>query len=312
MRIMITGCNGVVGTELMAQLQAVGHEVCGVDLAHNEYSVPFHPNLYGSGNYVRADVADARQLHRAIAMFQPTLIYHAAAEFGRWNGQDYYEQLWKSNCIGTRNMLELQQQFGFRCVYFSSSEVYGDSQSVMDEPSAMGCEQMNDYAISKWANELQVRSTPGVEGLAYIVRLFNTYGPGEYYTPYRSVACRFIYRLLHGQPIRVSRGHSRAHTWLPDCCRALTNFCDSDALRHTEYNIGTTNSHTIEQLAEFCVQYTGANPDLVQIVDGEAMTTRMKKVDNARAVQDLAFQESTPLERGVQETVDWMRQVYDV
>ena len=45
--------------------------------------------------------------------------------------------------------------------------------------------QMNDYAISKWANEMQIRNS-AIHGTILslsVVRLFNTYGPGEYYHP---------------------------------------------------------------------------------------------------------------------------------
>ena len=54
--------------------------------------------------------------------------------------------------------------------------------------------QMNDYAMSKWVNEMQVRNSAIAHGTeTVVVRLFNTYGPGEYYSPYRSVNCRFTY-----------------------------------------------------------------------------------------------------------------------
>ena len=33
-------------------------------------------------------------------------VYHAAAEYGRWNGEDYYENLWSTNAVGTKNILE--------------------------------------------------------------------------------------------------------------------------------------------------------------------------------------------------------------
>jgi UDP-GlcNAc:undecaprenyl-phosphate GlcNAc-1-phosphate transferase len=35
---------------------------------------------------------------------------------------------------------------------------------------------------------------------SFVVRLFNTYGPGEFYSPYRSVNCRFLYCGLNGLP----------------------------------------------------------------------------------------------------------------
>jgi hypothetical protein len=37
-------------------------------------------------------------------------VYHLAAEFGRINGEEYYDTLWQTNVIGTRNILEWQKQ----------------------------------------------------------------------------------------------------------------------------------------------------------------------------------------------------------
>ena len=54
-------------------------------------------------------------------------MYHLAAEFGRINGEEHYEQVWRTNAIGTRNVLELQRERGFRHIFASSSEVYGEA-----------------------------------------------------------------------------------------------------------------------------------------------------------------------------------------
>ena len=44
-----------------------------------------------------------RQLEREFDQFGPfDYIYHLAAEFGRWNGEAYYENLLESNVIGTK------------------------------------------------------------------------------------------------------------------------------------------------------------------------------------------------------------------
>ena len=56
------------------------------------------------------------------------LIVVAAAEFGRWNGEDFYETLWRTNAVGTKNVIRLQERLKFRLIHFSSSEVYGDWQ----------------------------------------------------------------------------------------------------------------------------------------------------------------------------------------
>lgn len=60
-------------------------------------------------------------------------VYHLAAEYGRWNGEDYYENLWTTNVIGTKNILRLQEKYRFRQIFFSSCEVYGDYDGIMTE-----------------------------------------------------------------------------------------------------------------------------------------------------------------------------------
>ena len=94
--------------------------------------------------------------------------------------------------MGTKNVLRMQEREGFQAVYFSSSEVYGDYAGTMSEEvmDRVEIKQLNDYAMSKSVNEMQVlNSAAQFKTQSVRVRLFNTYGPGEYYSPYRSVIC---------------------------------------------------------------------------------------------------------------------------
>ena len=158
MRILVTGGLGAVGTVLVRELRSRGNEVWVCDLPH-------HQDQY----YLRCDVGEFRQVEQMFAggewsrgYFKSEhkfdFVYHLAAEFGRWNGEDFYETMWRSNVVGTKNIIRMQERYGFRAVYFSSSEVYGDYQENMSEDvlDRVPIRQMNDYAISKWVNELQV------------------------------------------------------------------------------------------------------------------------------------------------------------
>jgi dTDP-glucose 4,6-dehydratase len=101
--------------------------------------------------------------------------------------EDYYEQLWRSNVVGTKNLLRLQERLRFKVVFASTSEVYGDVSEPMSEElmDAKEIRQLNDYAMSKWVNEQQIMNSASMFGTETVrVRLFNTYGPGEYFTPY--------------------------------------------------------------------------------------------------------------------------------
>jgi dTDP-glucose 4,6-dehydratase len=260
-------------------------------------------------SYARCDVSDFRQLERVVTSGNGfDLVYHTAAEFGRWNGEDYYEQVWRTNAIGTKNLIRLQEAHGFRLVHFSSSEVYGDYPGVMSEDvmDAVEIKQMNDYALSKWVNEQQIANSRIQHGTeSVVVRLFNTYGPGEWYHPYRSVNCKFVYHALTGLPVTVYRGHTRTSTFLEDSCRTLANIADNFIPGET-YNIGGRDHHDIETLADLVWSFTGADRSLIHFAESEILTTKDKTVDISKSERDLKHQNTVGLEDGVRRTVEWM------
>ncbi len=313
-RILVTGSRGVVGTWLVAMLTEKGHSVFGVDLEHAPGEVGWeHEMSKTEASYSRCDVGDYRQIERVFEKHGTfDFVYHAAAEFGRWNGEDFYEQVWRSNAIGTKHMLRLQEKLRFKLIHFSSSEVYGDFPDTMveDVMDTTEVKQLNDYALSKWVNEQQVRNSRIQHGTeTVVVRLFNTYGPGEWYHPYRSVNCKFTYHALHGLPVTVYRGHTRTSTFLEDSVRTLSNIVDNFKAGEV-YNIGGSEEHSIEDLATLVWKYTHADVSLISYAESEILTTKNKHVDVSKSVRDLRHTNSVSLEEGVRRTVEWMRDYY--
>lgn len=313
MKILITGVLGVVGSKLEEVLTKRGHKVFGVDLTHQ-------PKNYGHGlgkvdddNYFRCDIGDYRQIETVIRYVKPDLVYNCAAEFGRWNGEHFYEKVWKTNAVGTKNIIRLQEELGFKLVHTSTSEVYGDYQDVMYEDviDNVAIHQMNDYAISKRVNEMQIKNSQiQFDTQSVVVRIFNTYGDGEWYHPFRSVNCTFTYKLLHGLPIVVYRGHTRTSTYVYDCVNTLANISDN-FINGEVYNIASNTLHTIEDLAELILKYTGADKDLVTYADSEVLTTKDKKVNVDKAIRDLNHSNSIDLDEGVRRTIKWMKEYYE-
>jgi len=315
--ILVTGGVGAVGTYLVKALEALGHNVFIIDLKHHH-----------GANYARCDVGEFRQVERLWTGggwdhgYTPKgrkfdVVYHLAAEFGRWNGEDYYEQVWRTNAVGTKNIIRMQEREGFQAVYFSSSEVYGDFPGTMLE-SVMETEeikQMNDYAISKWVNEMQVlNSAAQFKTESVRVRLFNTYGPGEPYSKYRSVICLFCYRALHNIPYTVYRGHKRTSTYIADSADGLANIADNFKPGEV-YNIGSTTYHSIEDISEIILRQLGKTDlekELVTFAESEILTTKEKHVDCAKAIRDLGMKSSISLEDGIAETLKWMKTHYGI
>ena len=295
MRILVTGSKGTLGTPLVIELTKRGHEVWGCDLQHQR-----------DGNYIRADVANYRQLERVFEANQYDYVYHLAAEFGRINGEEYYDTLWKTNVIGTRNILEWQKEKGFRLIFASSSEIYGDIHNDIlseDLPINQSIIQHNDYAVTKWVNEIQIMNfEKRFENECMRLRFFNAYGPGEYYHHYRSVVCLFCYRALFGIPWQVYEGYHRVFMYIDDFIPSLANACES-FIPAEVYNIGGQEFRSVKELSDLILNYTGADPKLVNYLAEDKHNVLNKRPNIEKAKNQFGHDPKVRLEVGVPRTI---------
>lgn len=307
-RVLVTGGAGFIGTNLVNELTKRGHEVIALDMYHTERD-----------NYIRADVRNYRQLERVFEKWNFDYVYHLAAEYGRWNGEDYYENLWSTNVIGTKHLIRLQEKLEFRMILFSSAEVYGDYDGMMSEDVMINnpikdTYQMNDYAISKWAGELMVKNSATMFGTeTVIVRPVNCYGPHEHYTPYRGFIPKFIYHALFNKPYVVYRGHKRIIDFVEDTCSTFANILDN-FIPGEVYNVGGKAKWemSIEEYSELILKAVGRNSSLVTYKESEPFTTKVKHMDFSKAVKDLKHDPQVPPEEGIRRTAEWMKWYYRI
>lgn len=301
-KILITGSKGTLGVPLVKELIKRGHEVWGCDLQHQR-----------DNNYIRADVANYRQLERVFEANQYDYVYHLAAEFGRINGEEYYDTLWQTNVIGTRNILEWQKKKRFRLIFASSSEIYGDKHADIlkeDMPLNYSIIQPNDYAVTKWVNEIQIMNFEKRFGIEAVrCRFFNAYGPGEYYHHYRSVVCLFCYRALFGIPWQVYEGYYRVFMYIDDFIPTLANVCEKFTPGEV-YNIGGKEFRSVKELSNLILDYTGADPNLVEYLPEDKHNVLSKRPDIEKAMKLFGHDPQVTLEEGVPKTIEWMKSVY--
>jgi dTDP-glucose 4,6-dehydratase len=301
--ILVTGGRGFIGTNLTQELRSRGHQVWTCDVLQGE-----------DPQHFKADVSVYQQLDAIFRQQSFDYVYHLAAEYGRWNGEDHYDNLWRTNVIGTKNLLRLQEQHHFRTIFFSSAEVYGDYDQLMSEDvmERVPIKQMNDYAISKWAGELQCLNHADMFGVEVVrVRPVGCYGPHEYYSRYRGVIPIFVYHALLGRPFTVHCGHKRIFDFVEDTCRTFANILDNFVPGEV-YNVGGREDWviSIEELADVVLLATGASAGLAQYKGEEGFTTRVKIVDFSKARRDLDHDPQVDIREGIRRYVAWARQVY--
>lgn len=310
MKILVTGSEGTLGKKLVSELRSRGHEVYGCDLMHT-----------ADPKYMRADVRDFRQIATLFDIVQPDVCYHLAAEFGRMNGQNYYEQLWSTNQIGNRNVIECCIAYDCKMVLAGSSEAYGEAhQDLLQEVWLDDKVPVyhNEYALSKWMQEQQVFVAAKNEGLqAVVLRFFNAYGPGEHYNDYRSVVCLFCHRLMHGMPITVYKNYHRVFMYVDDWARTVANVAERfDNLPKGNrpsgvpvYNIGGSEYRSVEELVDVILKVNGPSKSVITRLEKEKANVTNKRPDISLAQRDLGHELTVNLEEGVWKTLQWMRNV---
>jgi dTDP-glucose 4,6-dehydratase len=263
-------------------------------------------------NYLRCDITKYRQLEHIFKEHSFDYVFHAAAEYGRWNGEDFYENLWLTNAVGTKNLLKIQEQKNFRLIFFGSAEVYGDYTGVMKEDvmDTIPLKQMNDYAISKWVNELQIINSATMYNTESVrIRLFNVYGPGEHYTPYRGWIPKFIYKGLHDEPYTVYSGHKRTLEYIEDITRTISKIPDNFKAGEV-YNLGGDTQYEIKKVSDLILKILNKDDSKVSYREGEPFTTKIKTPDSSKAKKDLNFKLTIPIEEGLKRTVTWFKEQY--
>jgi UDP-glucose 4-epimerase len=110
-----------------------------------------------------------------------------------------------TNVMGTARLLRAVDPAKVKWFTLASSmAVYADAPTPAPVSESHPTVPISPYGIGKLAAEAVSRQILGVRGIPFTaVRYFNTFGPGQSYTPYVGVITIFVTRLVAGEPITV-------------------------------------------------------------------------------------------------------------
>lgn len=135
-RILVTGAGGSIGSELCRQLaQFEPAELIMLDrdetgLQQTQISVHGH-GLLDTQDVVLADIRDRDALKRIFDERRPTVVFHAAALKHLPMLEQYPEEAWKTNVLGTLNVLEASAEVGVSTFVNISTDKAANPTSVL-------------------------------------------------------------------------------------------------------------------------------------------------------------------------------------
>jgi UDP-glucose 4-epimerase len=271
MRALVTGGAGFVGSHLAKRLLDLGNEVCVLDdlstgRLDNLNTIQHHCGFRFQLGSIRNDQVLADLVSDA------DVIFHLAAAVGLRIILENPVASMQTNVEGTDRLLHLAAEAKKRVLITSTIEVYGKSRPhpvKENDDLALGpsvncrwsyaCgKAMNEFAALAYYRERKLPVT--------IVRLCNTIGRKQV-GKYGMVLPSFISQAVHGEPVTVfgSGEQLRCFVAVQDVVEGMLRCMSSDRAVGEIFNIGTTESTTINQLARKVITATNSPSTVLHV-----------------------------------------------
>jgi len=318
MKALITGGAGFIGSHLAETLLAAGNAVTAVD----DLSTGSAANIAQlAGNakfrFIRESVRN--EVTMTTLVENCDVVFHLAAAVGVQLIVDRPVHTIETNIHGSEVVLNLASKFGRKVFVASTSEVYGKSDRMPfreDDDVTLGSTRFTrwSYACSKMVDEFLALAYHDQFGLpAIICRFFNTVGPRQT-GQYGMVVPRFVRRALAGETIEIygTGAQSRCFCNVSDVVDALVKLIDCPDAVGEVINIGTTESISIEALAEKVIALTGSASDKKHLSYEEAYgrpfdDMMARRPDLSKIERMIGFEPKHDLDQTLRQVIDYER-----
>jgi UDP-glucose 4-epimerase len=267
MRLLVTGGAGYIGSIVAQQLLARGDDVTVLDSlarGHRE-AVP------DGADFVQADLLDPDALARALAPGYDGVLHFAALALVA-ESVAHPERYYRTNVVGTLNLLDAMRAAGVdRLVFSSTCATYGEPDTV-PIPEDEATTPVNAYGNSKLAVDHMLSDEARAHELAAVsLRYFNVAGAsdplGEDHEPethlipliLRAAAGLRDHVSIFGTDYPTEDGTAvRDYIHIVDLADAHLRALDRAVPgRHDIYNLGSGTGYNVRQVIEAVRRVTG-------------------------------------------------------
>lgn len=247
--VLVTGCAGFIGHNLVQKLIIDGYTVVGVDNLNNILysSEKKRENLkkiieLPNFKFIEFDLLNQNLDKLDI---EPTFVINLAALPGQALSWKRFDDYLDNNVKTLHNLIEFSIKKNVkRIVHASSSSVYGHM-AIGDENSSTN--PVSPYGITKLASEKLLIAYNKYFGLEFnTLRYFSVYGPGQ--RPDMAIS-KFIHKIKNSQKIEIhGKGEQiRDFTFVSDAVQATISAMNSDS-KNEIFNISGGGQCSLNEL----------------------------------------------------------------
>lgn len=307
-RVMVTGGAGFLGSHLIDRLIERGDEVLCLDnLFTGTKQNIAHLQGHERFEFMRHDVT--------IPLYvEVDEIYNLACPASPVHYQHDPVATTKTSVHGAINMLGLAKRTGAKIFQASTSEVYGDPAVHPQREDYWGhvnpigprsCYDEGKRCAETLFFDYRRQHNLGIK----VVRIFNTYGPRMHPSDGRVVS-NFIVAALKGEPIPIygDGSQTRSFCYVDDLIDGFLRLMDSPDEVTGPINIGNPGEFSMRELAEKVIAITGSKSEISYLPLPQD-DPRQRRPDITLAQNVLGWQPTVALDRGLEKTIAYFRQL---
>lgn len=302
----MTGGAGFIGSHIVDQYVAAGHDVAIVDNLWEEGGGK-EKNLNSKASFYRADITDEASLIRIFDEVRPEVVNHQAAQHSVAISTKNPQLDARVNVLGLLNVLTNCTRVGVRKIIFASSgATYGTPARLpIDEEVPQRPE--SPYGITKMVTEYYLRYWQEANGLTYTaLRYGNVYGPRQDPNGEAGVIAIFAKRFLKHESVRIDWDgeQQKDYVYVTDVARAsllALNKGDNDI-----FCIATGKGTSVNEIYALLAKITGYSPEIVRAPKRPG-DIHLAYFDCSKAARVLGWKPEVPLEEGIRKTVEFFK-----
>jgi|10_taG_2_1085330.scaffolds.fasta_scaffold00649_16 dTDP-glucose 4,6-dehydratase len=309
-KILITGGTGFQGSNLSRKLLDSGFDVTILNTYSEKNELNIKRFNLQQATIIWGDINDKQMVEKATRDVE--LIIHTAAKIHVDDSIKNPTEYFRTNVMGTNNILEVAREFDISVLHISTCEVYGFIDEDLYETSPLM--PRSPYAASKAAADRMAYSYYTTYGMNIcIVRPFNVYGPGQRDGDCGAVIPRWTTSLMNGDNIKIygDGKQSREFIYIDDLISAyeiiINKMLSSTELSGEVINIGTNVDVNIKYLAEeLCNKINNSNYN--KITYGGARPGEVKRfISNSDKMKSFNWHPLVNLSDGLSKYLEWRR-----
>jgi UDP-glucuronate 4-epimerase len=312
MRILVTGGAGFIGSHLVEQLLATGHQVVVIDDFNDFYDPEIkHANIAGFSNdatVCHVDLRDSDSVRTVFRREKLDAIAHLAARAGVRPSIQHPRLYYDTNVIGTLHLLEAARVTGVeRFIFASSSSVYGASKTVPFSEDQHLIQTLSPYGATKVAGEFLCSTYSHLYQMRVVaLRYFTVYGPRQ--RPDLAIH-QFIRRIYAGQPIdQFGDGSTRRdYTYIDDIIQGTMGALNYWGPLYDIFNLGESQTIELKNLISAIENALGKQAKINQLPE-QAGDMPLTYADISKARKLLGYNPTTKLSEGLPKFIDWFLQ----